>query len=127
MKVEILNGYTGQWVDITGWIAWQGLTFSRNDIDNSKAGRDMAGTMHRGRVSSKEKMQVRTIPLTRAQVSLIQLLLYQESYMARVTPYPMTNAAHVMTMYSNNVSTSYVIHREDGEDVQTLSFPMIEN
>ncbi len=83
--------------------------------------------MHRGRVASKEKMQVRTIPLTRAQVSTLHNLIYQESYTARVTPYPKTNSAHTMTMYSNNVSTSYVIHKENGEDLQTVTFPMIEN
>lgn len=127
MKVEIYSSSRGSWVDITGWIAWQGLTFSRNDIDNSKAGRDMAGTMHRGRVTSKEKMQVRTIPLKRDEVSLLESLLYQESYMARVNPYPMTNSSHTMSMYSNNVSTTYVIHRQNGESLQTVSFPMIEN
>lgn len=125
MKVEILGG-TG-WVDITPFIAWQGLTFSRNDIDGSEAGRTMDGTMHRDRVSSKEKMQINTVPLTKAQSSLIQTLIFPESFQVRVTPYPLTNSAKIMTMYSNNVSTSYLIHRESGEDLVTLSFPLIEN
>jgi hypothetical protein len=30
-------------------------------------------------------------------------------------------------MYSNNVKMSYLIHRENGEDLQTLSFPLVEN
>lgn len=127
MTVEIYNSITSQWVDITPFIAWQGLTFSRNDVDAPDAGRDMSGLMHRGRVAVKEKMNLQTVQLTRAQSSMIQSLLYPETIQVRVTPYPRTNAAQVMNMYSNNVKTTYVIHRENGEDLQSLSFPLIEN
>ena len=58
---------------------------------------------------------------------MIQTLLFPETIMVRVTPYPRTNAAQIMNMYSNNVSTTYLIHRQNGEDLQTLSFPLIEN
>ena len=129
MTVEILSGNT--WFDITPWIAWQGLTFSRNDIDAPYAGRDMSGTMHRGRVAIKEKMNITTRPLTRNNVAALETLIAPEYFQVRVTPYPKTNAAHVMTMYSNNVSKSYVIFKErwDGmpnEDFQTVKFPLIE-
>lgn len=127
MKVEIYNSVNSQWVDITPWIAWQGLTFSRNDVDAPDAGRDMSGLMHRGRVSVKEKMNIQTIQLTRAQSSSLQTLLYPETFQVRVTPYPRTNGAYTMSMYTNNVKTTYVIHRQNGEDLQSLSFPLIEN
>ena len=127
MKVEIYNATTSQWFDITPWIAWQGLTFSRNDVDAPDAGRDMSGLMHRGRVSVKEKMNVQTIQLTRAQSSFLQTLLYPETIQVRVTPYTRTNGAYTMSMYTNNVKTTYVIHRQNGEDLQSLSFPLIEN
>ena len=127
MTVEIYDNSTSSWFDITPWIAWQGLTFSRNDVDSPQAGRDMAGYLHRGRVASKEKMNIQTVQLTRAQSSKLQALLYPETIMVRVTPYPRTNAAQILNMYSNNVKTTYVIHRENGEDLQSLSFPLIEN
>lgn len=127
MTVEIYDSANAVWVDITPWIAWQGLTFSRNDVDAPDAGRTMDGMMHRGRVASKEKMEVKTVQLTRAQSSRLQTLLFPESIQVRVTPYPRTNSAHVMKMYSNNVKTTYVIHRQNGEDLQSLSFPLIEN
>lgn len=127
MTVEIYNATTSQWFDITPWIAWQGLTFSRNDVDAPDAGRDMSGYMHRGRVASKEKMNVQTIQLTRTQSSFLQTLLFPETIQVRVTPYPRTNATQVFSMYCNNVKTTYVIHRENGEDLQSLSFPLIEN
>lgn len=127
MTVEIWDNTNSEWFDITPWIAWQGLTFSRNDVDAPNAGRDMAGTMHRGRVASKEKMNINTVQLTRAQSAKLQTLLYPETISVRVTPYPRTNTAYIMSMYSNNVKTTYVIHRENGEDLQSLSFPLIEN
>ena len=127
MKVEIFNSVTSQWFDITPWIAWQGLTFSRNDVDSPEAGRDMSGLMHRGRVGVKEKMNVQTVQLTRAQSSFLQTLLYPETIQVRVTPYPRTNGEYTMSMYTNNVKTTYVIHRQNGEDLQSLSFPLIEN
>ncbi len=127
MTVEIYNASTSTWVDITKYIAWQGLTFSRNDVDAPNAGRDMSGLMHRGRVGVKEKMNINTVPLTKAESSAIQQLLYPETIQVRVTPYPRTNAAQILSMYTNNVKTTYIIHRASGEDIQSLSFPLIEN
>lgn len=125
MTVEIYGN--NQWNDITPYIAWQGLTFSRNDVDAPDAGRSMDGLMHRGRVASKEKMNIQTVQLTRDQSAWLQTLLFPETIQVRVTPYPRTNAAQIMNMYSNNVKTTYVIHRANGEDLQSLSFPLIEN
>ena len=127
MTVEIYDSVNEEWFDITPWIAWQGLTFSRNDVDGPNAGRDMTGYMHRGRVASKEKMNIQTVQLTRAQSSKLQTLLFPETIQVRVTPYPRTNEQQVLYMYSNNVKTTYVIHRENGEDLQSLAFPLIEN
>ena len=127
MKVEIYDYSNNSWFDITPWIKFQGISFSRNDVDSPDAGRDMAGLMHRGRVAVKEKMNISTIQLTKAQSSTLQTLLFPETIVVRVTPYPRTNATHTMSMYSNNVSAKYVIHRENGEDLQELSFPLIEN
>lgn len=126
MTVEIYNTSTSSYVDITPYIAFGGLTFSRNDVDAPDAGRDMSGLMHRGRVGVKEKMNVTTIPLTKAQSSSLQQLLYPETITVRVTPYPRTNAAQILSMYTNNVKTTYLIHYSSGEDMQSLSFPLIE-
>ena len=127
MTIEIYNNSTYSWFDITPYIAWQGVSFSRNDVDSPSAGRDMSGYMHRGRVAVKEKMNINTVPLTRAQSSMIQTLLYPATIQVKVTPYPRTNTTQIMSMYSNNVKVNYLIHKDNGEDLQTLSFPLIEN
>mgnify|MGYP006923373587 CR=1 FL=1 len=126
MTVEIYDHSTLSWFDITPWIAWQGLTFSRNDVDAPNAGRDMSGYMHRGRVAVKEKMNIQTITLTKAQSAMIQTLILPQSFQVRVTPYPQTNAAKVMWMYTNNVKTTHVVTTQGGDELQSLSFPLIE-
>lgn len=124
MKVEIKNS-SNQWIDITPYIAFQGLTFSVNSIDAPDAGRDMSGLMHRGMIAIKEKMNIQTIQLTKSQASTLINLLLPQSFEVRVTPYPQTNAAKTMTMYSNNVKTTYTIKCANDE-LMSLSFPLIE-
>lgn len=124
MTIEIYSG--GAWVNITPYIAYQGVTFSRNDVEAPDAGRTLDGIMHRGRVAIKEKIEIKTVPLTRAQTALIHGLLYPETIEVRVNPYPNTNASKTFTMYANNFKTSYIIHRENGEDIQSMSFPLVE-
>ena len=124
MKVEIKNA-SSQWIDITPYIAFQGLTFSVNSIDAPDAGRDMSGLMHRGMIAIKEKMNIQTVQLTKSQASTLITLLLPQSFEVRVTPYPQTNAAKTMTMYSNNVKTTYTIKCANDE-LMSLSFPLIE-
>lgn len=126
MKLEIFDNSTGGWFDITPWIAFEGLTFSRNDVDSPNAGRDMSGTMHRGRVAIKEKMNVKTVPLKRAECSKIYDLLYPETIHVRVNPHPETGGSKTFHMYSNNVSTQFVSN-VGGVELKTMSFPLIEN
>ena len=87
----------------------------------------MSGYMHRGRVAVKEKMTVKTIQLNREQCNRLYELLYPETIYVRVNPHPETNGEKVMYMYSNNVSTQYVINRGNGEELKSMSFPLIEN
>lgn len=126
MTIEIWNDATSEWVDITPWIAYQGVSFSRNDVDSPGAGRDMSGYMHRGRVSSKEKIEVKTVQLDNDQIQFLHELLYPETISVRVTPLPRTGEAAVLSMYSNNVKTDYVICRGD-HDLMSVSFPLVEN
>lgn len=127
MTIEIYDYNNSTWFDITPFIKFQGVSFSLNSIDAPDAGRDMAGQMHRGMVAIKEKMNVNTVALTREQSAKIYSLLMPETILVRVNPYPRTNAVQTMNMYSNNVKTTYLIHRDNGEDIQELSFPLIEN
>lgn len=82
--------------------------------------------MHRARVAVKEKIEITTRPMTRSEATTIYSLLEPDTISVTVNPHPNTNASKTMTMYSNNVKTSYVIHRANGEDIVTVSFPLVE-
>lgn len=125
MTLEIYNGTS--WVDITPYIAWQGVSFSRNDIDDPDTGRDMSGTMRRGRVAIKEKMNVQTIPLKRSVISTIYNLVLPQTFQVRVTGHPSVpgSSSITYTMYSNNFATSPIIETANGE-VMSAKFPLIE-
>ena len=81
--------------------------------------------MHRGMIAIKEKMNIQTVQLTKSQASTLITLLLPQSFEVRVTPYPQTNAEKTMTMYSNNVKTTYTIKCANDE-LMSLSFPLIE-
>lgn len=111
--------------DITKYIKYQGVKFSREDVEAPDAGRDMSGLMHRGRVAIKERMDIETVPLTKSEVKILHDLLLPETFSVTVNPYPRTNASKTMTMYSNSVKTNYVISRTS-DDIQTMTFPLVE-
>lgn len=113
-------------VNITPYIKYQGVTFSRNDVEAPDAGRTLDGIMHRGRVAIKERMDITTRQLTRSQLSTLLAALEPETFTVVVNPYPRTNASKTMTMYSNSVKTTYIIHRANGEELQEVSFPLVE-
>ena len=62
MFFEIYNS-ANQPMDIAKYIQNKGLKWTRNDIDSAKAGRNLAGTMNRGRVCMKVKLEVKLVPM----------------------------------------------------------------
>lgn len=124
MTVEV--EYNSSWVDITAYIKFEGADFGRHDVEAPDAGRDMAGLMHRGRVAIKERVDLQTIPIDNTVTALLHSYVEPETVQFRITPYPSTNAAKIMTLYSNEVKTHYLIHRSDGRDIYTMTFPLVE-
>jgi len=53
--------------DISDYLALNGLTYTRNDIDGPNAGRALDGTMYRDRVAIKAKYEINCRPLTTAE------------------------------------------------------------
>ena len=50
-------------VDMIPFIAYQGLKWTRNDIDSPNSGRTLDGLMHRGRVATKIRLDITCRPL----------------------------------------------------------------
>ena len=58
-------------VNLLPYVAEGGLKWSENDLDSSNSGRTLDGTMHRGRVAIKKKLEVTCRPLATAQSRIV--------------------------------------------------------
>ena len=78
-------------VDITHYIAFGGLKWSRNDIDAQNAGRALDGTMIRDRVATKIRLDITCRPLKAEELSqllnLIQEFLRHEDISVTLNTY----------------------------------------
>lgn len=113
-------------VDITDYIAYQGLKWQRSDIDAPNSGRTLDALMHRGRVATKIRLDVTCRPLTRAEASRVLTAIMPEYVTVTYTdPQKGTNVSK--TMYSNNNPASFCIRHDDGTEWWAgIEFPLIE-
>jgi hypothetical protein len=125
MTIEILNENTGEYVDITGYIAFGGLKWQRNDVESPEAGRTLDGIMHRGRVGTKIRLDVTCHLLKAPELATVLNLIYPEYITVRYDDPMLGNV--VKKMYSNNNPASYCILKPDGTEYWSeITFPLIE-
>ena len=124
MKIEIKNS-SNVFVDITPYIAFQGVKRGRNDVDGPEAGRTLDGIMHRARVGTKLRYDINCRPLKLAELTALETLIMPEYISVRITdPYYGTVTK---TMYSNNTSAGYCIKKKNGTEWWNgITFPLIE-
>lgn len=114
--------------DITNWIAYQGLKWSRNDVEAPDAGRTLDGLMHRGRVSTKIRLDITCVPLKDSDHRTLMNLILPETIQVTYTD-PMYGTV-TRTMYSNNNSSQYMMKKVYGNTVieywDNVQFALIE-
>ena len=121
--------------DISKYIQAKGIKWTRNDIDSAKAGRNLAGTMNRGRVCMKVKLEVKLIPMkqyvaTRKPVGELDvtdiLNLINPEYVILHYADPLFGERSVK-FYSNNVPATVCVEDSDGDLLwDEISFPLVE-
>jgi hypothetical protein len=112
-------------VDITPFIASGGIKWSRNDIEAPNTGRTMDGTMMRGRVTTKIRLDITCIPLIASDLAIVLNAIYPEFVTVRYTD-PMYGT-RIVTMYSNNNPASFLVKKPNGDEYWTgITFPLIE-
>lgn len=122
--------------DISKYIASKGLKWTRNDIDSAKAGRNLAGTMNRGRVCMKVKLEVKLVPITQyvspnikptgeLDIHDILTLINPEYVMVHYLD-PLYGDREVQ-FYSNNVPATVCVEDTNGNILwDDISFPLVE-
>ena len=113
-------------VDILPLVTKGGIKWTRNDIDSSNAGRTLDGTMHRGRVTTKDKLEVKCRPLTQSEVETLLRLINPE-YVTVDYISPKSGPRTGVQFYSNNVPATLWFVDSDGVGRWAdISFPLVE-
>lgn len=117
--------FTINGVDMTPYIAYGGLKWSRNDIDAPNTGRAMNGLMYRGRVATKIRLDVTCRPLTSDELRLV-LNTIQPEYVTVTYDDPMYGLV-TKTMYANNNPAVFQLNKDDGRQYWSgVTFPLVE-
>lgn len=112
-------------LDIVPYLAYGGLKWQRSDVEAADSGRTMDAVMHRGRVSTKIRIDCTCRPLTSAEASIVLNAVLPE-YIS-VKYYDPMYGIRTVTMYSNNNPASYLMKKSDGREYWTgITFPLIE-
>lgn len=128
---ETINFYDGKFhfviddVDIAKVIKAKGIKWTRNDIDSANAGRNLAGTMNRGRVCQKVKLEISCIDLEQSVVTPLLQLIDPEYVMVHYNDPKM--GERLVQFYSNNVPATFCTQATDGSLLWSdISFPLVE-
>lgn len=113
-------------VDITPYIAFQGVKWERSDVDGEGAGRTLDGNLRRDRVATKIRLDITCRPLKTQEASTVLSAIMPEWVTVQYTD-PQAGTVLTKTMYANNNPASYCILRADGTEYwYGITFPLIE-
>ena len=111
--------------EITPYIAYGGLKWTRSDIDAPNTGRAMNGLMYRGRVATTIRLDVTCRLLNATELNTVLNLIYPE-YVSVTYDDPMYGRV-TKTMYANNNPAVYQVHKNDGTEWWSgVTFPLVE-
>ena len=116
----------GSYVELTPYIAFGGLKWSRNDVESADSGRTQDSIMHRGRVGIKCRLDATCTPLYADQMKIVLRAILPQDLTVRFFD-PQEGGYRVADMYSNNITASFVKMNIDGTQYwEALQFPLIE-
>lgn len=121
------TGITIDGVDITPYIAHQGVKWTRNDVDGPTTGRTMSGLMVRDRVATKIRLDVTCRPLTGSELhTLLNALL---PVFVQVTYEDPMYGLVTKTMYANNNPATFFKKKMKTGTTEywiDVTFPLVE-
>ena len=118
--------FTIDGLNVLPYIAAGGIKWTRSDVESSDAGRTLDGIMHRGRVATKIRLDVTTLPLTTERIKTL-LNAIQPEFVTVTYDDPYYGGVVTRTMYSNNIPATCLTVYDDGTELwDGVSFPLIE-
>ena len=117
--------FTVNGLNLLPYLSEDGLRWTRFDVEAPDTGRTLDGVMHRGRVASKIRLDVRCRPLNPREMQLVLQAILPEYVTVRYTD-PQDGSV-TRTMYSNNIPTLCATVYDDGTARwEGLEFPLIQ-
>lgn len=124
--------------DITNMIAFQGVKWTRADIDGPSAGRTLSGLMIRDRVATKIRLDITCRPLKSDELNTLLNLILPE--FVTVTYEDPMEGLVTKTMYANNNGAQFLMkktyelpdwlwfanNRQPTEYWTDVTFPLVE-
>lgn len=122
---------THPYTDLSSYIAYNGLKWSRNDIDASDAGRDTQdGLMHRARVAIKIRLDVTCRPLEESEATTVLQAILPEwldiQYFDPQSGAIRGGVNNPVKFYSNNIPATFLIRQGTTNRWTGIAFPLIE-
>ena len=90
------------------------ISWSENDLDSPDAGRTLDGLMHRGKVTSKRRCDVKLLPQKAAVLNEVFPILRKEYFYCRTDLVP-AESELTMQMYNSTRKGGVMIVTEDGD------------
>ena len=119
-------GSSGAYTDLTPYLAYGGLKWSRNDIDAANSGRDTQdGLMHRARVAIKVRLDCTCKPLEVTEASAVLTAIKPEWLEVQYFD-PQEGSVQTKKMYSNNIPATFLIQHGTKQYWSGIAFPLIE-
>ena len=115
---------TSRTVDIAPLI--EEIKWSENDLDSSDAGRTLDGKMHRGKVTSKRRADIKLLPQKMATINQFFPILREEYFTCETDLVPASSVL-TMEMYNSTRSGGVMIVETSGVVKQKdVAFNIIE-
>ena len=117
--------FTINGVSILSYLAEDGIKWQRFDVEAPDAGRTLDGVMHRGRVASKVRLDIKCKPLKSSEAMAVLEAIKPEYVTVRyIDP---QDGSVTRTMYSNNIPALCATVNPDGTALwKGIEFPLIE-
>lgn len=125
MTIKIYSSGADQYIDITPYIANDGLKLSRNGLDGPNAGRSLNGKMIRDRIAIKDKIEISCRPLDDNELNILINLVEPETITVEFFS-PRDNGIVRKNMYSGDLSMSYLFKRKNTTLWSGISFSLVE-
>lgn len=113
--------------DVLPFIEEGKLKWTQNDIDSPDAGRTLDGMMHRGKVTSKVKIEAQCWPLSTTEANFVIGALQTEYLTVETDIDPLYGTTSYQMYNSSRPATCYSVDKETGVGKWTdLGFNLIE-